>query len=95
MGTEIEILSLKLASNAREDLIVNRESQILERKKTLLLYHSTYGCFKKYTHKVYIKPTNTQKEDIESINDVDIMSNTKKATPTLGHQEINLFTTKK
>ena len=37
----------------------------------------------KYIHKVYIKPSHSENEDVESTDDVVTTSDTKKSTPML------------
>ena len=83
--------SLKRAADARDNFIVKRKYQILETEKKSLPYHNTNYSFKKYTRKVYNKPSHAENKDVDSTNNVFTTSDTKESTSNLSHQKINLL----
>ena len=82
---------MKRAADARDNVIVKRKYQILEREKKSLPYHNTNYSFKRNTRKVYTKPSHAENKDVESTNNVFTTSDTKKSTSNLSHQKINLL----
>ena len=54
-----------------------------------LLYHNTNACFKKYTNKVYTKPSHAENEVVESKSNTATMSITKKSMPILQRNSVS------